>query len=166
MLAEGSEQIMEQYSLFDMAEPAVEHDRSVPTVNSEGFIPAAQLIPEKWEAWKFANSKWTMLGGKPYVIEAVIALLPGNRLYVKEWMLYPFMYEFSTPTKAYKKYLECREKIVEYMKYNDEHRHTWQLDELPELSDMWRYADGEYSCKEYAMTAIHGHLRERTGTEE
>ena len=151
----------DQFNLFDtFAEPApsIRKKSHIPQVNAEGFIPADQLIPEKWEAWKYADDNAT-LAGKPYVIDAVVALLPGNRLYVKEWMLYPFMWEFSSPSKAEKMYLTHRQKIVERKQWDnpEKGKRTWQSDVLPPLKDMWQYEDGEYSCYEYAATKLHGY---------
>ena len=150
----------DQFSLFDAFSENTSSGSvvtNVPSVNSEGFIPADQLVPEKWEAWKYSDDNATLSGGRPYIIDAVVALLPGNRLYVKEWMLYPFMFEYSSPAKAEKKYLEYRQKIVERKQFDRPGKRTWQVSEMPPLKDMWQFADGEYSCCEYASTMLHGY---------
>lgn len=140
-------------SIFDIMEGA----ESIPSVNDEGYIPSEELIPLKWEAWKYSNSEWTLSGGKPYIIDAVLAILPGNRLYVKDWMLYPFMYELNSAGEVLNMYCALRKKIVERKARNNDSQKTWQADELPPLEDMWKYKEGEYSCKEYAKTALYGY---------
>lgn len=142
-----------QINIFDMMESSLD----VPTPNEDGMISAELLVPIKWERWKFSKSDWTLMGGKPYVIEAVLAVLPGNRLYVKDWMLYPFMFELGSPWEVSKKYNAARAKIVERMVRNNDIQRTWQVDEAPQLEDMWKYKDGEYSCAEYARTALYGY---------
>lgn len=147
--------MMEQVNIFDVMQSGLD----VPLPNGEGFIPSDALKPVKWEHWKYAKSDWTLRGGEPYVIDAVLAILPGNRLYVKEWMLYPFMYELKTSWEVAKKYNALRRQIVERMAWNDNIQQTWQVDELPQFSDMWKYKDGEYSCEEYARTALYGYRK-------
>lgn len=142
-----------QYSIFDYLLPK----ENVPTVNIRGYISADLLIPSRWEAWKFSRKDATLLGGKPYVIDAVLAVLPGNRLYVKEWMLYPFMHELKSAEKVEKMYQEIRAKIVDRIARNNEIQNTWQVNELPPLEDMWQFKDGEYSCKEYASKMMYGY---------
>lgn len=135
-----------QTSIFDVGEcPA-----DIPVPDENGCITADQLTPIRWEAWKFSNSDWTLFGGKPYVTDAVLVILPGNRLYVKEWMLYPFMYELASAEEVEKQYYSLRKKIVERMKNNNETQKTWQVDALPQLSDMYLCNTGTYSCLEYA----------------
>lgn len=144
---------MEQLSIFD----TIQFSFSVPDVNSEGYIPSEDLVPIKWEAWKYSRDDWTLRGGEPYIIDAFVALLPGNRVYVKDWMLYPFMHECKNAMDADKLYFSLRKKIVEREKYNSSIQRTWKVDSLPSLEDMWKYKDGEYSCKEYAKTALYGY---------
>ena len=139
---------MEQLSIFD---DFIEEEKS------EDYISANDLIPEKWERWKFRDIRLTQRNGDIYEIEAVVALMPNNRVYVKEWMKYPFMYEFSTFREASKKYLEYRNIIVERMKYNNWHKKTWQTDEPPVFSDMWRCGEKEFSCFEYADKVNNGY---------
>lgn len=142
-----------QLSIFDVMQGDIE----VPSVNEEGYIPAELLVPIKFECWKYSNSEWTLHGGKPYVIDAVLAILPGNRLYVKDWVLYPFMHELSTTCEVSKMYHAIRKKIVERMAHDNDFQRTWKVDELLPLEDMWKYKDGEYSCKEYAEKALYGY---------
>lgn len=142
-----------QMSIFDIMEGA----ENIPSVNDEGYIPSEELVPLKWEAWKYSNSEWTMNGGKPYIIDAVLAILPGNRLYVKDWMMYPFMYELKSAGDVLNMYCALRKKIVERKARNNDVQKTWQTDELPLLEDMWEYQEGEYSCKEYAQKTLYGY---------
>ena len=142
----------EQFSIFDFILPA----EKVPTVNGEGRILADLLIPSRWEAWKYSRSDWTLNGG-PYVINAILAVLPGNRLYVKEWMMYPFMYEMKSALEVDKMYQKIRSNIVERISRNNEIQRTWSVNELPPLEDMWLFKDKEYSCKEYASKMLYGY---------
>ena len=144
---------MEQMSIFD----TIQSSFSVHVVNNEGFIPAEDLVPVGWEAWKYSRDDWTLRGGEPYIIDAFLALLPGNRVYAKEWMMYPFMYECKTAMEADKLYFSLRKKIVEREKYNSTIQRTWKVDSLPPLVDMWKYKDGEYGCEEYAKIALYGY---------
>lgn len=142
-----------QLSIFDILQP----EKEIPTVNGEGYIPACELDPIRWEAWHYSNSKWTMNGGQPYMIKAVLAVLPGNRLYVKEWFTYAFMHELKDENAIEKMYACIRKKIVERMEYNNDYQKTWQVNELPALRDMWRYKEGEYSEKDYAEKMLYGY---------
>ena len=144
---------VEQVNIFDV----MQSSSQIPFPNEEGFISSELLVPFKWECWKYERKDWTLRGGEPYVIEAVLAMLPGNRLYVKDWMLYPFMYELKSSWEVAKKYNAMRSKIVERMAHNDNIQRTWQADEMPQLVDMWKYKDGEYSCEEYAKKIICGY---------
>lgn len=148
----------EQLSIFDILKPSDE----VPVVNSDGFIPAKLLAPTRWEAWKYSNTDFELNGG-PYVINAMLAILPGNRLYVKEWMLYPFIHELKSSLEVEKMYQKIRKKIVERIEWNNDKQKTWQIDELPDLEDMYLYKDGEYSCKEYARKMIYGYSPQKEG---
>lgn len=146
----------EQISIFDILQPSlIVSDTNVPEVNENGYIPSEKLVPVKWEAWKFSRNDWTLRGGEPYIIDAFLVILPGNRLYVKEWMTYPFMYECKTAIKTDKMYYSLREKIVERIKDNNDIQQTWKVDTLPPLENMWKYKDGEYSCKEYAEKILY-----------
>lgn len=146
--------MFEQLSLLDMMQSGME----VPRVNIGEYIPASQLQPIQWEAWKYSNSEWTLLGGKPYIIDAFVALLPGNRIYVKEWMLYPFMFDLGTSVKAEKQYEKLRQKIAtERSNCKPGTEMCWKADKLPAMEDMWQYKDGEYSCQEYAEKILYGY---------
>ena len=145
--------MISQIGIFDMMTSSLE----IPMPNEQGFISAQDLEPVEWERWKYAKSDWTLMGGEPYVIDAVLAILPGNRLYVKEWMLYPFMYEYKSTQEVFKKYRAIRQKIVERMARNNDIQRTWQVDEKPTLQDMWKCGENEYSCEEYARKANHGY---------
>lgn len=142
-----------QLSLFDVMQSTID----VPSVNDAGYIPAEALVPIKWECWKYSRSDCTLNGGEPYIINAILAILPGNRLYVKDWMLYPFMHELETTCEVSKMYHSIRKKIVERMAHNDHIHRVWQVDELIPLEDMWLYKDGEYSCREYAEKILYGY---------
>lgn len=142
-----------QLSIFDVMQSTMD----VPSVNEEGYISSDLLVPIKWEHWKYADDKLTLNGGEPYVISAILAIFPGNRLYVKDWMLYPFMHELPTACEVSKTYHTIRKKIIERMTHDNEFQRTWKVDELPTFQDMWQYKDGEYSCKEYAEKMIHGY---------
>lgn len=146
--------MVNQMSFYDFTGETV---TPIPQVNAEGYIPAEQLVPVRWEAWKYHENNKTFMNGKPYILDAVVAVLPGNRLYIKEWMLYPFMYELESAKEVDKMYEQARERIVWRMTRNSRNCQTWQVNELPELSDMWKYSDTEYSCKEYAETRLYGH---------
>ena len=148
----------EQLSIFDLMQPVSD----VPVVNSEGCIPAELLKPTKWEAWKYSRVDCKLNGG-PYVINAMLAILPGNRLYAKEWMLYPFMHELKSSLEVEKMYQKIRKKIVERIEWNNDKQKTWQIDELPDLEDMYLYKDDEYSCKEYARKMIYGYSPQKEG---
>ena len=99
---------MDQINIFDVMQSAYD----VPDPNEEGMIPAELLTPISWDRWMYSNDNWTKNGGAPYIIEAVLAKLPGNRLYVKAWMLYPFMHEFSSSEKLEKAYIAERKKSL------------------------------------------------------
>jgi len=143
----------EQLSIFDVMQSGMD----VPTVNEKGYIPAEALVPIKWEHWKYSDSTMTLRGGEPYVIDAALAILPGNRLYVKDWMMYPFMYEFDTSCAVSKEYFAIRKRIVERKKNDNDTRKTWQVDELPTLRDMWKCEERRYSCEEYAHKTLYGY---------
>lgn len=145
--------MFEQINLFDMIQSPLE----IPEVNAEGYIPSSELHPIRWEAWKYFKKDWTLNGGAPYIISAMLAILPGNRLYVKEWMLYPFMHELKSSEDVERMYHAIRKKIIEREERNDENQRTWQVEEMPPLEDMWQYEKGEYSCKEYAGKMLHGY---------
>lgn len=142
----------EQLSIFDIIKPST----TIPAVDKEGRIKSELLVPERWEAWKFSKSDWS-LNGNPYIIDAVLVVLPGNRLYVKEWMLYPFMHELKSAEAVDKMYHTIRKKIVEKIEQNNDIQKAWQVNELLKLEDMYWYKDGEYSCKEYAEKMLYGY---------
>lgn len=144
--------MFEQLSFFDLGQPEVK----IPEVNEKGFIPAEELVPTRYEAWKYSNDNLSLRDG-PYIIDAFVAILPGNRLYVKDWMLYPFMHEMKTAMAVEKAYHKAKESIEERIQWNDEHKRTWKIDSLPALEDMWKYKDGEYSCKDYAEKMLYGY---------
>lgn len=149
---------MEQINMFDVLQSSLNiTDEDVPTINDEGYIASEKLIPVKFEAWKFSRDDWTLSGGEPYIIDAFLVILPGNRVYAKEWMMYPFMYECKTAKDADELYFSLRKKIVEREKTNNNIQRTWKTDSLPALEDMWKYKDGAYGCKEYATTALYGY---------
>lgn len=152
--------MFEQICLGDFME--MEPAEWVPKVNDEWYIPSSELIPKRWEAWGHQNYTYTMGkddhgNPKPYIINAVIAVLPGKRLYVKEWMMYPFMHELKSDAEVEKMYRRLRSKIAEWESYNSNVKRTWKLDYLPELEDMWWYKDGDYSCREYAQKMLSGY---------
>lgn len=156
--------MFDQFNLFDSAEFIVESKSTgtsiVPEVNEEGFIPADQLVPIKYEAWKYENKSWTLNNG-PYVIDAYVAMLPGNRLLVKEWMLYAFMHTYKTEKQCEEAYLNLRKEIKKKSLKNNDTQRTWSVPDLPPLHDMWLYEPGEFSEKEYAQKRLYGYQLQR-----
>lgn len=142
----------EQINIFNFINTTYD----VPIADSTGKIASDLLIPECWEAWHYYRSDCTLNNG-PYIINALLVILPGNRLYVKEWMKYPFMYELKSRVDVEKMYQQIRLKIVGRMENNSDSERTWQTDTLPTLEDMYKYKDGEYSCKEYADKILFGY---------
>ena len=142
-----------QVNLFDICECSSD----IPSPDEKGCISSELLKPIRWEAWRFSRTDWTMNNGCPYIITALLAVLPGNRLYVKEWMMYPFMYEFASSDELEKVYNAKRKKIVERIQHNNNIQNTCQINVLPSMEDMYRYKNGEYSCKEYADKVLYGY---------
>ena len=145
---------MEQLNIFD----TIQITCDIPKPNAQGMIPAEQLIPIRWKHWRYSNDNWTLGDGtSPYIIEACLVKLPGNRLYAKEWMKYPFMYEFASSEKLERAYAAAQKRIEERMERNNDTQRAWEVNYPPRLEDMWRYKDGEYSCREYAEKVLFGY---------
>ena len=132
-----------QVSIFDIMFSY--NEAQIPQPDSEGRIKAEDLIPIQWMAWKHPkNSYQTIYDCR----DAYAVLFSGNRVLVKDWMLYPHMEEYESTEEAYKEYEKARKKIETANSLNDKDK-MWVSEELPEIEDMYQYEEGKYSCREF-----------------
>lgn len=147
---------MEQLNIFD-ALNIMQTGFNIPVCNEKGYIPADHLIPIKQESWTFHKKDWTLRGGEPYIIHSTVAILPGNRLYYKKWVEYPFMVELPNAKAVDELYYTIRQEIKEKAYHDNELQHTYTSKAMLPLEDMWQYEDGKYSCEQYAKTRLYGY---------
>lgn len=143
-----------QLSLFDFLSIDLEElpDSSIediPMPDENNMIPAGKLKALEWEAWDYFNLNLTLNDG-PYEIKAFLAILPGNRLYVKGWMRYPFMYQFANEKQLRKAY-ETERKLIAEWKFieNSEREGLFQIDRMPLMEDMYEFQENEFGCFDY-----------------
>lgn len=134
---------MEQLNLFDLG---MENQYTEKT--SEKIIKAPEMKVIKMESYAYTCSLWYYEERNYWhVITATIALLENNRVYLKEFTTYPFLYIFENEQKAYKFYVEKLNELRNHGKGSREIQ--VKLNIHNELEDMYYCEKNRYGCFEY-----------------
>lgn len=134
---------MDQLSLFDLGVKDTNINQT-----SEKFIKASEMSVIDIHSFFYTMKLWYYEERNHWhVIFSTVVLLEDNMVYIKDFMVYPFLYKFDSYKKAYEFYYK---KLDDFRNSGRRNNDIYkEINIHHELEDMYLCEKNKYGCFQY-----------------